>query len=118
MIGRRIGETTRNVAEYKALLAAVDEGLRLCERHGVPAAGVHLVVRTDSLIVARQVCGEYRTKDPELAGLLRTFRAAATPFGEVTVEHVPREENCGVDELANAVLDLAAERAGSGGERP
>jgi ribonuclease HI len=96
-ISEAIGETTNNVAEYRALVA----GLECAVEMGVEA----LSVRLDSQLLVRQVTGEYRVK---AAGLKPWHRRAVALLGRipsVRIEHIPREENTVADGLANAALD-------------
>ena len=60
-ISQRIGVATNNVAEYYALIFALQEALIL----GVPAPKIF----TDSELLARQYHGEYKIKDAGLQAL-------------------------------------------------
>jgi ribonuclease HI len=92
-----IGETTNNVAEYKALIA----GLEAARDLGVSRIRVLL----DSLLLVRQVRGEYRVKAPGLQPLHRRVRVLMAEFEGFSIEHVRREKNTVADGLANAALD-------------
>ena len=105
-----LGETTNNVAEYRALLAAV--------RHAVRGGFEELVVRTDSQLLARQISGEYRVKQPHLKVLYREVLEAARPLQRLEVLHVRREENREADALANLAMDRQDSGSTGGGERP
>jgi ribonuclease HI len=96
-ISEAIGETTNNVAEYRALIAGLERAVRL----GVE----HLEVRLDSLLLVRQIEGVYRVKAAGLKPLHGRVTALLGEVGDVTVLHVPREENTVADGLANAALD-------------
>lgn len=92
-----IGETTNNVAEYRALIAGLEAAL---------AIGVaRIEVRLDSLLLVRQVRGEYRVKAPGLQPLHRKVRALESRFEGFSISHVRREKNTVADGLANAALD-------------
>ena len=96
-VSERIGEATNNFAEYRALIAGLEQALE---------AGVsRLVVRLDSELLVRQVTGRYRVKAPGLKPLHQQVAALVDRFAVVTFEHVPRERNTIADELANAALD-------------
>jgi ribonuclease HI len=88
---------TNNVAEYRALLAA----LEWSRAHGYRA--VH--VRSDSLLLVQQMLGNYRVKHPGLQGLHAKARLLAHDLGRVTFEHVGRALNAHADRLANAAMD-------------
>lgn len=92
-----IGETTNNVAEYRALIA----GLEAARDLGVRRIRVCL----DSLLLVRQVRGEYRVKAPGLQPLHRRVRVLMLEFEGFSIEHVRREKNTVADGLANAALD-------------
>jgi len=96
-VSEAIGVATNNVAEYRALIAGLEQAL---------AAGVsRLVVRMDSELLVQQATGRYRVKAPGLKPLHRRVGELAGRFAAVTFEHVPRERNAIADELANAALD-------------
>ena len=94
-----IGESTNNVAEYRALLL----GLELARRLG--ARQVDVV--NDSELVARQVGGQYKVKHAGLRPLHREAMEALRSFDRWSVKTVRREQNERADELVNAALDEA-----------
>ncbi|MGE0450041.1 MAG: ribonuclease HI family protein [Vicinamibacterales bacterium] len=94
-----IGVATNNVAEYRALLAALEWGLA----HGVD----RLHVRSDSLLLVQQMLGNYRVKNAGLQPLHARARELARQLGRVTFEHVRREANAHADRLANVAMDDA-----------
>jgi ribonuclease HI len=95
--GERLGETTNNVAEYRALLL----GLRRAAALGADA--VELV--NDSELVARQLTGEYRVRNADLAALHAQARALLDGFDAWEIRSVPRAQNARADALVNATLD-------------
>jgi probable phosphoglycerate mutase len=101
--GESIGIATNNVAEYRALLAA----LEWARGHGHRA--VH--VRSDSLLLVQQMLGNYKVKHPGLQPLHAKARLMAHDIGRVTFEHVGRAKNADADRLANAAMDEAEQRA-------
>ena len=92
-----IGETTNNLAEYRAVLL----GLELAGE--LDADEVEVV--NDSELVAKQISGEYRVKNKGLQPLYLETMAALREFGEWTVRSVRRESNERADELVNEALD-------------
>ncbi|MBF0254624.1 MAG: ribonuclease HI family protein [Candidatus Omnitrophica bacterium] len=92
-----IGTTTNNVAEYTALIFALEEAAVLGARN--------VTVKTDSQLLARQYTGEYKTKEPHVKMLQTIVRHLARRFDRCDVLHVPREENKVADKLANEALD-------------
>ena len=94
-----VGIATNNVAEYRGLLAA----LAWAADHGVTP----LHVQSDSLLLVKQMLGEYRVKHPGLQPLHEQARALARRIGRVTFEHIRRELNAEADRLANEAMDAA-----------
>lgn len=94
-----IPHATNNVAEYSALLAALD----WCLAHGTSA--VH--VRSDSLLLVEQMRGAYKVKNEGLKPLYGQARLLAHRIGRVTFEHIRREFNADADALANKAMDEA-----------
>ncbi|MGH9143571.1 MAG: ribonuclease HI family protein [Vicinamibacterales bacterium] len=95
-----IGVATNNVAEYRALLAA----LEWARRHGHE----QLHVRSDSLLLVQQMLGNYKVKHAGLQPLHAKARVLAGEVGRVTFEHVGRSLNAHADRLANTAMDDAA----------
>jgi ribonuclease HI len=92
-----IGETTNNVAEYKAVLLALELAREL---------GANEVdVVNDSELIARQIGGEYRVKQAHLKPLHSETMAALRGFDRWSVRTVRREHNVRADELVNEALD-------------
>ena len=92
-----IGETTNNVAEYKAVLL----GLELARELG--AAKVDVV--NDSELVSRQIEGRYKVKNAGLKPLYLEALESLRGFEAWTVTSVRRESNERADELVNEALD-------------
>ena len=97
-----IGVATNNVAEYRALLAA----LEWARQHGRD----QLHVRSDSLLLVQQMLGNYKVKNAGLQPLHAKARMLAHAIGRVTFEHVGRSLNAHADRLANAAMDDAKPR--------
>ncbi len=93
---------TSNVAEYRALIAGVQEAVRRGVRK--------LHVFSDSELLCRQLTGAYRVKSPALKPLYQQVRGLLSKFAEFGVEHVPREENRRADALAARAARKAKER--------
>ena len=96
-VSEAIGETTNNVAEYRAVIAGMEAALEV--------GAERLQVRLDSLLLVRQIRGEYRVKAPGLKPLHRRAVALMARFPVFSIEHVRREKNTVADGLANAALD-------------
>ena len=96
-ISEYIGNTTNNVAEYRALIAGLEAAREFDARR--------VVVRGDSMLVLKQVEGAWRVKQPHLRPLLDEARALLVPYEHVDLGHVRREHNADADLLVNAALD-------------
>ncbi|HHT9141072.1 MAG TPA: ribonuclease HI family protein [Candidatus Tripitaka californicus] len=95
--GQYIGETTNNVAEYRALL----EGLRRSLARGVK--GVEIF--SDSELMVRQINGKYRVKSPSLLHLYMEAMKLLNNLTHWKIAHIPREQNSRADALANMAID-------------
>jgi ribonuclease HI len=99
-----IGETTNNVAEYRALLLGLDRAR---------ARGVRdLEIVNDSELIARQLTGEYRVKKEDLRLLHGQARQALGAFERWSIRSVPRAKNEVADALVNEAIDARASTAG------
>lgn len=92
-----LGDVTNNVAEYRALLLALD---RLTE-----LKAENILVRADSELMVKQIKGEYRVKNKGLLLLFQQALRQLETFQSFEIEHIPREENCEADRLANRAID-------------
>jgi ribonuclease HI len=92
-----IGVTTNNVAEYRAVVRA----LELLAELGARRAEFLL----DSELIVRQLEGRYRVRNPKLQELFAAVKRGAGALSHVTFRHVPRAENTRADGLANRALD-------------
>jgi ribonuclease HI len=100
-IGRFIGRATNNVAEYRALIAVMQEAQKLGARR--------VIIRGDSELIVRQMNGEYRVKNADLKPLWRQAQDLQAEFEEARIEHNLRHHNEVADRLANLAIDRRAE---------
>ena len=98
-LAKNIGRETNNVAEYYALLAALD----YATSQGIPA----LRIRSDSELLVRQMQGRYKVKSADLKPLFERASKMARQLKYFAIEHVRRELNKDADALANVALDSA-----------
>ena len=87
------------MAEYRALLL----GLELAR--GVGARSVDVI--NDSELVARQIGGQYKVKNPGLRPLWEEASRELRSFDHWSVRNVPRSQNARADQLVNEALDAA-----------
>jgi ribonuclease HI len=97
-VGKYLGETTNNVAEYTGLIL----GLKRARAMGLR----ELEVFADSELVVRQLNGEYQVKADNLRPLFDEVRTLLKGFSEIEIRHIPREENTQADEMSNRAIDL------------
>lgn len=93
----RIGEATNNVAEYSALLLALERASELGLRR--------IAIYSDSELMVKQLNGEYAVKNADLKSLYDEAKSLARRFDAITFSHVRRTENSRADKLCNRVLD-------------
>jgi len=92
-----IGTATNNVAEYTAMIFALQEAL---------IRGMKTVtVFTDSELVQKQISGEYMVKEESLKLLNKQVQHLNKGFEEVEIVLVPREKNKQANVLANQAIE-------------
>jgi ribonuclease HI len=94
-IAKWIGHQDNNVAEYAALMEAL--------QYAVSRKAQKLHVYSDSEVVVRQMTGEYTCRSPRLYSLHWTCRKLARSL-KFSISHVPRESNAEANGLAQAAL--------------
>ena len=99
--GKKIGETTNNVAEYQAVIIALkwlEENLK--EKIG----GIKFYL--DSSLVVNQLNGLFKIKENHLRELIIKVRELEQKIGgNVSYHYVSRNENAVADSLVNASLN-------------
>ena len=95
-ISQRIGVTTNNQAEYKVIIVALKEAVRL---------GIKQVdINSDSQLVVRQINGQYRVKKTSLKSLYQEVKQLQSLLEGFTITHIPRQRNTEADNLADRAL--------------
>lgn len=98
-ISKCIGKATNNVAEYTALICALDKIIDMhCADHPV-------LFHLDSELVVKQLNGEYKVKDLNLKLLYERVLTKVGKISCVKFIHVRREQNTIADMLVNKALD-------------
>ena len=100
-LGRFIGRATNNVAEYRALITAMEKARELGARN--------IVIRGDSELIIKQMRGEYRVKHPDMKELYDEAQSLVSDFDSVKIEHNLRHKNELADKLANLAMDRRAD---------
>lgn len=104
--GKRIGETTNNVAEYSAVKEALKYINDQCPIHNIQQGKLLIQFYLDSLLVVQQLNGVFKIKDARLREFLFAIKSLEQEIGgEITYTHIPREENDRADALVNQALD-------------
>lgn len=96
---RFIGIRTNNQAEYEALLLAI--------KFAADSKAQEVICHLDSELVAKQLNGDYKVKNPELLKLNRQVQSLKVCFKKISFVNVPREhpQIQRADALVNKTLD-------------
>ena len=105
--GEFIGETTNNVAEYRAVIFALKKAKQLLGK--AKAEETEVEVFTDSELMYKQLEGLYKIKNDGIQPLFITIWNLKQDFKKVSFRHIPREQNKEADRLVNRALDRLAQ---------
>ncbi|MFH1798748.1 MAG: ribonuclease HI family protein [Candidatus Omnitrophota bacterium] len=97
-VSKCIGTATNNVAEYLAVIHALQEAI-LCNAKKV-------VLNLDSQLVARQLKGEYKVKNQNIKKFFDITLKLLQNFDKVEIKEIPRSLNKEADRLVNKALNL------------
>lgn len=100
--GKTIGEATNNVAEYSAVVSALET---LVKGYKDKTKLIDVLIKADSELVVKQINGVYKVKEPNLAKLFIKIYNLRQNFKSLNLMHIPREQNKRADELVNEALD-------------
>ncbi len=98
-----LGKATNNVAEYSALLAALEWALK--------SGRARLRVVADSELLVKQMQGRYKVASPDLRPLYEEAKRRVAQLEGFRIEHVLRGKNQKADRLANLAMDKGMGRA-------
>lgn len=96
-VSKYLGITTNNQAEYTAIIIGLEKAKQL------KARVVELYM--DSELAVKQLKGQYRVKNLDLAKRFMEVKNLIQAFDRVTFTHIRREKNTEADALVNKVLD-------------
>jgi len=96
-----IGDATNNVAEYKAVVRALEHTATLVD----DTKAVKITLKLDSQLVERQLNGAYKVKDAGMKELHTVATELIGQYSSVEFIHVKRELNKVADKLVNQALD-------------
>jgi len=94
---RFIGIATNNVAEYLAIIYALQEAIINNFRN--------VTIYTDSELIYRQIKGEYQVKQTELKIFFDQIKHLMTGFVNIEFVNIPRSKNKLADKLVNQAID-------------
>ncbi len=109
-MSRYIGHATNNVAEYTALIAAIEEALKL--------GGEHLLVLSDSELMVRQMDGSYKVKNAKILPLFRRVCSLGQKLKSFQVEYIDRNLNSRANDLAARIVKHYRSEKSTAEEKP
>jgi len=96
-----IGKATNNVAEYTAIIRAIEAALQI--------GAEELTVFSDSELLVRQINGQYRVKSENIKPLYGQAVDLLGQFSNWKVRHIAREHNSQADAMVNRAMDRKAD---------
>jgi phosphoribosylglycinamide formyltransferase 1 len=93
-----LGETTNNVAEYTAVVKALEAAKQIGDEE--------LTVFSDSELLVKQLNGEYKVKSEQIRPLFRSAIGGLSHFKNWKIQHITRDKNKEADKLVNQALNL------------
>jgi len=97
-----LGTMTNNMAEYEALLRALEKA----REYGIQDT----VVYTDSLLMANQVAGTYKINNNTLRQYVTKIKSLTCNFNRFRIQYIPREQNRIADKLAKNGIKKGVDR--------
>jgi formyltetrahydrofolate-dependent phosphoribosylglycinamide formyltransferase len=105
-----LGKTTNNVAEYTAVVKALEAAKQI-------GTG-ELTIFSDSELLVRQLNGDYKVKSEQIRPLFRQAVDLLAQFKNWKVQHITREKNKEADKLVNQALNLGCDIEGKPAQAP
>jgi ribonuclease HI len=101
-LGQRLGIATNNIAEYSAIVAALNWISENSKSLGLTEVQFFM----DSNLAYSQISGLYKIKNANLRELLFLVRQKEAEIDlPILYKHVPREQNKKADKMVNLALD-------------
>lgn len=103
-ISEYLGEATNNVAEYSALIFALQEAKKY--------RAEWIKIYADSQLLVQQLKGEYKIKNRTLKLFFERAKHLMSPYQKVELFYISRAKNKGADKIANEAIEkyLAGEK--------
>ena len=95
--GGFIGITTNNIAEYISLIFSLIE----C----IPFQKDEIEIKSDSLLLVKQINGEYKILDEKLKILNFFAKSLLKRYKRIKIKYIEREKNKIADEIANSFIE-------------
>jgi phosphoribosylglycinamide formyltransferase-1 len=93
-----LSRTTNNVAEYTAIIKALQAAKQIGAKR--------LTLFSDSELLVKQINGQYKVKSEQIRPLFRQTINLINEFEDCKVKHITRNKNKQADELVNQALNL------------
>lgn len=103
-----IGETTNNIAEYKAVILGLKKARQIIGKE--KTKNIEIEIFSDSELIVNQQNGLYKVKEESLKELFIEIWNLRQEFKKVTFTAIPREKNKKADSLVNFALNHAVEK--------
>jgi ribonuclease HI len=104
--GEKIENCTNNIAEYRALIAALSYAtVYNWEKSKKIDSKEQVIVYSDSELLVKQINRHYRVRSAKLSPLFLHAIELMEKRGGIEVKHVARKENHIADWIVNRVLD-------------
>jgi len=102
MYSEKIGSVTNNVAEYKALIKALELALKYTKKE--------LTCILDSELIVKQLFGEYRVKNKKLLQLFLRVQKLQENFEKIKYLHVKRNDE--FQQIVDALVNIEFDKKG------
>jgi ribonuclease HI len=97
-------ESTNNVAEYTALIKA----LQWLLENNLGRAKVE--IKSDSQLIVNQITGDYKVKSKRIISLYKQVLLLKSKFQDIQIKWIPREKNREADGLTNKAYNKALQQ--------
>lgn len=91
-------DRTNNEAEYIGLILGLRKAIELNIKE--------LLVEGDSMLIIKQMTGEYKVASERLEPLHKTAKSLETQFDKIVFKHIYRNDNKRADDLANISIKM------------
>lgn len=101
-IGKTLGDTTNNVAEYAAIVEGINWALENKTKLSIETINFYM----DSQLAYSQLNGLYKVKNPRIREFVFEIRKKEAELNiPIFYTHIPREKNTRADFMVNQALD-------------